>query len=569
MKRVKQEIIFIFYTLLFIGQFQNSLGQTFSWAKQMGGADWDESTSVAVDSFGNVFSVGTFMGTADFDPGVGVFNLTSIGNRDIFILKLDASGNFIWAKQLGDAYVDRASDVAVDDSGNVYTTGFFTGTVDFDPSLGTFFMSTPSTTHGDAYILKLDNSGNFIWAVEFGGIQSDRGVSLCIDNTGHIYSTGIFSGTVDFDPTAGVYNMATITGVDQVYVSKLNSDGSFVWAKNFGAGYNQASSSIAVDNFDNVYTVGYLFGIGDFDPGPSTYYLTSSGYSDIFISKLNSLGNFIWAKQFGDTLNDDAKSITVDLSGHVLTAGSFYGTIDFDPGISTNYMSSVGQSDVFILKLDSTGNFIWAKQFGDTLNDYIQSIIADTLENVLISGSFYGTIDFDPGIGIYNLVSSSADAFITKLDSSGNFIWAKQFGGNDIDAGFSLVIDKAGNIYSSGIFSSIADFNPDTAFYSLSSFGQADAFVLKLSPLTTAINENTFPTNISIFPNPTLSSFNVNFNYKKKLKLIISDIEGRNIYVRNIHSSDNINIEKYPKGIYSIELWNDGRKIYSNRIVKQ
>ena len=144
----------------------------FKWAKQMGGTGADAGgSSVTVDAAGNVYTTGGFGGTADFDPGPGTYNLTSAGTYDMFISKLDSSGNFIWAKQLGGTGADAAgASIAVDADGNVYTTGGFVGTADFDPGPGVFTLSAIGNFRTKAsFVLKLDADGNFIWAKQTGG----------------------------------------------------------------------------------------------------------------------------------------------------------------------------------------------------------------------------------------------------------------------------------------------------------------------------------------------------------------------------------------------------------------
>ena len=122
--------------LALFGLSNNANAQALQWAKSMGGADRDYGSSIALDGSGNVYTTGFFEGTSDFDPGAGVFNLTSAGSVDIFVSKLDASGNFVWAKAMGGANLDVGYSIALDGSGNVYTTGYFFGTSDFDPGAG-------------------------------------------------------------------------------------------------------------------------------------------------------------------------------------------------------------------------------------------------------------------------------------------------------------------------------------------------------------------------------------------------------------------------------------------------
>jgi Beta-propeller repeat len=151
--------------------------QNFSWAKSIGGTGGDTGNSIAVDALGNVYTTGIFINTVDFDPGAGVFNLTSVGGSNIFVSKLDASGNFVWAKSTGSGN-GISNSIAVDASGSVYTTGSFNGTVDFDPGVGVFNL-TSAGSDADIFVSKLDASGNFVWAKSVGAAGgSDSAVPL-------------------------------------------------------------------------------------------------------------------------------------------------------------------------------------------------------------------------------------------------------------------------------------------------------------------------------------------------------------------------------------------------------
>ncbi len=175
-----------------------SSAQNFQWAKQMGSTDWDKGTAIALDSNGNVYCTGDFRGTVDFDPGPGVFNLTAGGTQDIFISKFDASGNFIWAKQIGAAGWEESHALSLDEDGNIYAAGFFLGPTDFDPGAATFILN--SSPGGDAFISKLDSAGNFVWAKQIGGTLAVTAYALSVDENGNVYTTGFFDGTADFDP---------------------------------------------------------------------------------------------------------------------------------------------------------------------------------------------------------------------------------------------------------------------------------------------------------------------------------------------------------------------------------
>jgi hypothetical protein len=443
------------------------------WAKSMGGTSEDSGWAIAVDSAGNVYTTGRFYGTADFDPGTGTYNLTVAGGGfDIFVSKLDSSGNFVWAKQMGGTDGDEGLGIAVDSTGNVYTSGFFHGTADFDPGPGTYNLASAGST--DIFVSKLDSSGNFVWAKSMGGTDGEGGGSIAVDSSGNVYTSGKFESTADFDPGAGTYNL-TSAGRADIFVSKLDASGNFVWAKRMGGTNADVSLGNVVDSTGNVYTTGSFRDTADFDPGPGTYYLTSAGDRDIFVSKLDSSGNFVWAKSMGGTGGDLASSPALDSAGNIYTAGEFEGTVDFDPGAGTYNLTGGG---AFLLKLDSSGNFVWVKRmigpsFGINFS-------LDSAGNVYTTGGFFDTADFDPGPGTYNLTPDWADIFVSKLDSSGDFVWAGAMGGTHWESGFGIAVDSAGYVYTTGCFWGTADFDPGAGTYNLTSAGSSDIFVSKL-----------------------------------------------------------------------------------------
>jgi len=208
----------------------------------------------------------------------------SNGSDDIFISKLDQDGNFIFAKSFGGTGADQGYYLSLDDNGNIYTTGWFNTTVDFDP--GTEVHNLTSNGGFDIFISKLDQDGNFIFTKSFGGTGADQGYSLSLDDNGNIYTTGGFSTTVDFDPSAEVYNL-TSNGTQDVFISKLDKDGNFIFAKGFGGTGTDVGNSLSLDDNGNIYTTGYFNNTADFNPNSGTYELTSAGGSDIFLLKLS------------------------------------------------------------------------------------------------------------------------------------------------------------------------------------------------------------------------------------------------------------------------------------------
>lgn len=389
----------------------------FVWAKRIGGASGDSGRSLVIDKLGNVIVTGIFSSSADFDPGPGVFTLSASGS-DIFILKLDNAGNFIWAKQFGGLNSAYAAPIKLDASGNIYTTGYFRGTVDFNPGPATYTLNSVSGTF-DAFVLKLDANGNFIWVKQLGGSSDDFGRGLDIDAVGNIYSSGYFQGSADFDPDASIFYQIA-TGLNDVYVSKLDANGNFVWAKQLGGFNDDYSYALALDTLSNIYVSGWFTGNSDFDPGPSAYNLNAFGGNDVFITKLNTSGNFIWAKQLGGIGYDICHGMAIDQYNNVYTVICSNATCDFDPGIGTYSLSPFGNTDVFVSKLNSAGNFKWVAQIGGTDFEYVESVDVSKSGNVYTAGYFNGTVDFDPSVNTYTLSSTSGslhDMFVQKMNN--------------------------------------------------------------------------------------------------------------------------------------------------------
>jgi len=476
-------------------------GQALNWVKQIGGANSDMCRSVALDSFGNIYSVGSFADTVDFDPGPGVFNLASTGVNSA-IVKFDASGNFIWAKQFaGDP--SQINEITVDGDKNLYLVGFFMGTVDFEPDPGVVNL----TSYGDydIFILKLDTAGNFNWAHQIGSTGTDAAGAVISDNGGNVYATGSYEDTVDFDPGPGIFNLEG-TGV---FLCKLDSAGNFSWARQLAVSNNVGCSDL-IQLFGNIYVTGYFTGTCDFDPGPAMFPMTVAGNRDVYVTSFDVAGNFSWARQFSGNGIESGSQLATDFTSLYIT-GYFEDTADFDPGASTFNLISGGLEDVFLVKLDLGGNFQWAKKVGGGNHQFGYSVATGASGRVYMVGIFFGTSDFDPGPGLFNMTSTGGpDIFLSGLDGAGNFLFASQFGGTGFDIGRSLVLDAQDNPLFCGYFENQCDFDPGPASYTLTSNALQDMFILKLNGhLLSGAPELSAENEIRVFPNPATEYIDV------------------------------------------------------------
>ncbi len=438
------------------------------WAKNAGGTGHDYGYGIAVDASGNSYVTGCFAGTATF----GSTTLTSSGDLDIFVAKLDNNGNWLWAKNTGGSYNDYGYGIAVDASGNSYVTGYFQGSATFG--------STTLTSSGfnDIFVAKLDSNGNWLWAKKAGGTSNDEGYGIAVDACGNSYVTGYFCNSATFGSTTLICN-----GYYDIFIAKLDSSGNWLWAKNAGGLGGDWGNGIAVDASGNSYVTGC------FDSTTATFGstdLTNNGGYDIFIAKLDSSGNWLWAKNAGGTSDVFGRCIVVDASGNSYVTGFFHGSATFGSTDLTNN----GYYDIFISKLDSSGNWFWAKNAGGTSNDEGFGIAVDASGNSYVTGCFSGSATF----GSTTLTSSGdRDIFIAKLDSSGNWLWAKNAGGTSDDRGHGIAVDASRNSYVTGYFYNyIATFGSTT----LTSNGFCDIFVAKVHipyyPAGVSIVEETY-----------------------------------------------------------------------------
>ena len=362
------------------------------WAKQAGGTDIDAGKNIAVDSNGNSYITGEFLGSATFDNTT----LTSNGDYDAFIAKYDASGNVLWVKQSGGTGLEVGRGIAVDGNGNPYITGYFNGNA--------IFNSTTLTSAGsyDIFIAKYDASGNFQWAERAGSNGDDFARNVAVDGSDNSYIVGTFRGLARFDSTALISS-----GLEDLFIAKYDPAGNVIWAKKAGGTSKDAANGIDVDDNGNSFITGEFQGNATFG---NTVLTSTSFLADIFIASYDATGNVLWAKNAGGTFNDYGRNIEVDGGGNSYITGEFEGSATF--GSTT--LTSSGGVDIFIAAYDDTGNSLWAKRAGGNLEDRAAGIALDGSGNTYISGYFVGEASF----GSTTITSSGAgDIYVAKLSS--------------------------------------------------------------------------------------------------------------------------------------------------------
>ena len=474
------------------------------WAKQFGGIEGDISNAIIADYEGNVYVTGFFSGIVDFDPGIDIFNLTSFTGSNIFVLKLDNNGNFIWAKQMEGMGYNGAAAISIDKMNNVILTGYFEDTVDFDPGVGNFNLISKGGY--DAFVLKLSSNGDFIWVKQMGGIYNDMGTSITTDLYSNIYSSGLFNGIAVFNLGADSIYFTT-NGESDIFINKFDLNGNCLWVKQIGGVSDDCSNAITTDINNNVFITGYFYDEVDFDPNSNIFDLISNGNKDAFILKLDENGNFLWAKNIGGLGEDDGYSVNTNVSGYAYLFGNFNLTIDSDSTNITSNLTSYGGADIFLKLFDSFGNCICTEQFGGVSNDICFESTIDVDGNVIFTGFFQGSADFDP--------------------SSSNFV--------------------------------------------LSPLGYQDVFIVKLKLTSVDIRNDKLSNNIcfTVIPNPSNGQFKIElYSMYSKNKIEIYDISGKPVY-KNEMIRNNIEIElKRKPGLYFITVSTDESKTTSVFIIE-
>jgi len=391
---------------------------TEEWIITWGPGGHEYGNGIVVDEDYNVYVLGGFSGTVDFDPGPGYEFHTATGGIDIFMSKFDSSGNHLFTRVWGGSGTDGGYGIALDSSGNIYVLGDFHYTVDFDP--GTGFEYHTSNGMWDVYLSKFDSSGFHVWTMTWGGSGNDYGYGLDLDSSDNIYVTGNFYGTVDLDPS-GTENNRTALGYNDIYLTKFDSIGEVQWIRNWGGTGLDSAHRIVTSSDDYLYLTGYFSDTVDFKPGVGVENRTSNGGADIFACKFDTAGTYKWAVTWGDFYDDIGYGIEVDDSGNAYATGRFQGMPDFDTGSGTDYRTSNGVSDAYMSKFNSSGDFQYVRTWGGYDADCGYGIAVDEIGLQYVTGYFTGLVDFAPTESPCNndpyLINSvgNKDVFVSKF----------------------------------------------------------------------------------------------------------------------------------------------------------
>lgn len=372
-----------------------------------------------------------------------------------------------------------SNDVTVDAAGNAYLTGSFIGTADFDGGPDQVMLTSIGLK--DIFIAKYDEAGGLVWAFNVGGIGGgpgldDEGLALTVSSEGHLYVTGYFQGTADFDP-GPEEALLTSAGFRDAFVASYTTDGQFRWARSFGGIADDRGYGIITGD-EKVYITGDFQEEGRFGPHSApSFELNSLGLEDGFVAGFDDTGSVVQSIQFGSSAVDGGRALGLDESGNLYLLSTFSGTVDFDPGPEDRMLSSLnGSLDVGLASYTSAGAYRWAIRTGGAQIDEGNDLVVDAAGNSFVIGHFIGKSDFDPGPDLAERVSVGArDQFIAAYNDEGSYRWVIQ-AGNGFAEGEGVTLGPDGNLIVTGVFS--GDIFPDqTAAFRVTSQGDQDILV--------------------------------------------------------------------------------------------
>ncbi len=355
----------------------------------------------------------------------GTLEGTNAGLKDAFVSKYNSSGALLWSEQLGTSSNEKSWDVSADGLGNVYISGETGGDLQGTNAGGS-----------DAFVSKYNSSGTLLWTKQLGTSSFDYSYGVSADGLGNVYISGETDGDLE----------GSNAGSTDAFVSKYNASGTLLWTKQLGTGSAERSWDVSADGLGNVYISGFTQGNLDG---------TSAGGFDAFVSKYNSGGTLLWTEQLGTSSTDVSLGVSADGLGNVYISGITQGSLN-----GTN----AGLNDTFVSKYNSNGTLLWTKQLGTSSSDYSWDVSADGLGSVYISGYTSGSLEGTNAGGL--------DAFVSKYNSSGTLLWVEQFGTNTSDASYGVSADGLGGVYISG--ETYGDLDGTNA-------GGADAFVVRIT----------------------------------------------------------------------------------------
>ncbi|MCK9425812.1 MAG: SBBP repeat-containing protein [Ignavibacteriaceae bacterium] len=566
MKHIGTKNNLLLFLLLFVTSQIHAQDPDFSLNKNYGGIYKEYGNAITTDNAGNIYMTGeTFSPSVNFGNGIVLSapGLTGTGNCEFFLTKFDKLGNAIWSKKGGGSLTDRGYGVVIDNTGNLVVAGHYFGMATFDT------VTRTSAGNLDAFIAKYDTSGNILWFREGRDVSQSSVRGLAYDNNGNTVITGYYGSSTA--PTVTFDNIVLTTkGERDIYIVKYNSDGVIQWGVSAGGvKTGEEGKAVVCDANGNIYVTGMFADTASF--GNIT--LIGNGSNDIFVAKYNAQGQIQWAKSAGGPKADVGYAIDVDINGNLYVGGSFDSLATF--GSTLVYANGDTLTDAFVALFDTDGNFKWVKTFGGENSDNCSKLLTDTEGNCYAFGNFRSTALAGAKFGNLSLNATSVgydDVYFMKLSLTGELLWVKQAGGDDLDRITDATINSNGKIFAVGYYKNYLKIGTD----SLKSGGNEDIFLSQIGDNVVPVELASFSANfqkgkILLRWSTATETNNYGFEIERSRDKIafvkIGFIRGNGTATEKndySYSDNNLNSEKYYYRLKQIDL--DGSFTYSNII---
>ncbi len=552
---MKKQVLYIIVMLLMAVSGVMAQAPNWAWAKSFGGVKDEYGTCVATDSKGNVYIGGSFESpTISF--GTTILNNHAVG-PDCYVTKLDHNGNVLWSKLIGSNGWDEIDDIAVDKSDNVFVAGSFeSSNFDIDG------IHLDSTYYANLFIAKINSNGNTLWAkTAKGGVSSVTELSgwslhLTVDNSGDCYIAGAFrSDSLSLGNLVLVNNLPDTNGYSfDIFIAKISSSGSFLWAKSSGGLMDDYPTDVTFDGNNSIYLSGNI--------RSSIFHIENYTFScddDFFLAKYDLNGNNQWVKKYGGTAFNAVRASTVDKDGNVILGG-----ITMDQFSIDNFFIAGWNS--FIAKINPNGNAIWAKPLYATssgnIDIDINKIATDNFGNFYLNGLYYDYAQFDT-FQLHAITVGSGHMFIVKYDSSGKALSATSVGGHTFMEATDMTIDALGSCYFTGDFDSTSLSFGNITITNLNPI--PDNFNTYLAKINGPVGIEELPTSsITLSPNPTTGIITITGITQPTVA--VYNLMGQKVVAAQ--GSNEVNLAQLPSGMYMVQVFNkDGELVKSEKVI--
>lgn len=538
--------VLTFFTFFLIIINADAQTPAIDWSHCYGGSLLDGSGCIRQTTDGGyIFAGSTNSSDSDVSKHYG-----ATSTRDVWIVKTNSKGIITWTKVYGGTGDDEARAIEQTADGGYIIAGSTTST---DGDIKGFHTGAVGA---DMLILKLDTSGNLSWQKCLGGSYDDRALSIKQSAHGGYIVAG-YATSNDGD-VLGIHLNSSGNPTEDVWVVKLNDTGRISWQKTFGGSDLDFAMSI-----QQVKDSGYIIAGATYsDDGDMTKNYDNT--SDAWIAKIDVSGSLSWQKSLGGTQGDIFYSAIQTTDGGYIATGSTFSTDNDVSGLHVDTTGTLNE-DVWVVKVDSAGKFIWQKCYGGTSRD-IGYDIRQTIDGGYVVAGCAGSIDGDvAGMHTSTARVGRYDYWILQLASNGSINWQKCLGGTDADIAFSIEqTSDGGYVTIGGAYSTDGDV--------AGNHGQSDAYVVKLQRTAGVLNVQSNVSVLTISPNPSHNSFTLQYHLSTDAGVVITDVAGRVVAELTIAKNTRqatINASVWQPGTYFYKVLQSGQVLESGKLVKE